>query len=110
MGDWENCERDGPHTHVAACSRKIWREEEKNGRQGNVHQRDLEHVSTSHRGNRRTGSYNVQNPAKPVGEDKGPLRKGVTSTDAVDGNGNTIGKIEQNDRRRHNGIEGTVLY
>lgn len=55
-------------------------------------------------------SYNVQNPAKPVGKDKGPLGKGVASTDAVDGNGNTIGKVEQDDRRRHNGIEGTASY
>lgn len=40
-------------------------------------------------------AYDVQDPAKPVGEDKGPLGKGVASTQAVDGNGNTIGKVKQ---------------
>jgi hypothetical protein len=55
-------------------------------------------------------SYNVYNPAKPVGEDKGPLGKGVASTDAVNGNGNTISKVEHDNRRRYDGIESAVTY
>jgi hypothetical protein len=54
--------------------------------------------------------YNVQDPAKPVGEDKGPLWKCVAPTQAVDGNGNTIGKVKQDNRRRNDGIESTVSH
>lgn len=71
---------DGTHTHVAASGRKVGREEEKDGCQGDVHKRDLGIVSELNLTVPIILSYNVQDPAKPVGKDKGPLGKGVAST------------------------------
>lgn len=53
------------------------------------------------------GPYDIKGIANDVGQDEGTLGKSVTSTAQVDSDGDTIGKIQQDNRRGNNGVEST---
>lgn len=91
------------HTHAASRGRKLGREQEQDGSQSNIDESDLQ-MLIEH-GNEREWTYDVQNPAECVGQDKVALGKSVTSAEAVDGDRDSVGKIQHDHGSGDNGIE-----
>lgn len=54
-------------------------------------------------------AYGVHNPANGAGEDKGTLGDHLASSEHIDGNWDTIGKVQHHNRRGNNGVEGAVF-